>query len=69
MLKWQRDYFSYEGARYLAQKIQNYWEARGLFPTVRIVKQYAFKEERPIFVVRSDLAFDERGHPYVKRTI
>jgi hypothetical protein len=61
------DYFTYHGALRLKRIIENYWEKRGKFPAVRVERQQAGKEERPIYVVRSDLAFDERGFIYVNR--
>lgn len=67
----ERDYLDYNGASFLANRIRAYWEARGLYPTTRIVKQYFVKrtEDKPMYVVRSDLAFDDHGFPYVKRSI
>lgn len=62
------DYFSYAGALKLKTTIERYWEKRGKFPAVRIEKQYTAKDAQPIFVIRSDLYFDERGFPYILRT-
>jgi hypothetical protein len=66
------DYFTHEGAGRLKRTIESYWAKRGLFPAVRVERERyptGQTEQRPIFVVRSDLAFDERGFPYVKRTL
>lgn len=63
------DYFTYHGALRLKRIIETFWEKRGLFPVVNVERQHAGKEEeRPIYVVRSDIRFDTRGFPYVKRT-
>lgn len=62
------DYLSYHGALRLKRIIEARWEAKGLFPAVRVMRDGGSTQEHPIYVVRSDLAFDTRGWPYVKRT-
>ncbi len=62
------DHLSYQGAMRLKHIIEKVWERRGKFPAVRVEKQYPHADAAPIYVIRSDLAFDERGFPYVLRT-
>lgn len=66
------DYFSYAGATTLKRKIEDFWAKRGHWPKVRIEKQY-FGDEgdglRSVFVVRSNIEFDERGFPDFARRV
>lgn len=65
------DYFSLGGALRLKAIIEAYWKRRGLVPAVHVIKQAAphgrdGEEERPMYVVRSNITFDSRGYPKVK---
>jgi hypothetical protein len=63
------DYFSYNGAHLLKRAIEAYWAKRGLFPVVRVERErvtVGHDELRPVWVVRSNLAFTDQGQIYVR---
>lgn len=60
------DTLSYPNAMKLKMKIEDFWWKRGLQPKIKVVIQEK-EGQRPIYVIRSNITFDERGYPTLIR--
>lgn len=59
------DYMNFQGAKRLRAKIEAYWNKRGVYPIVRVVAEAGVKDGQNLYVVRSNIRFDEKGYPRV----